>query len=114
MRTYVRRWWSMNMRYPQQKNKLRIRSKRRFSIFLAIIIILFISIITSLWNRGNAMEPVTWVTVDVVEGDTLWNIAKRTLPTNTDIRKYIREIREANKLEHCNIKAGQRLYIPLH
>ncbi len=99
---------------PINKKRIVIRSRTRFSIFLVVIAILCISFIASLLNDGNAANNITWEIVDVQKGDTLWGIAKRTLPDNTDIRQYIIEIREANNLEHSNINEGQRLYIPVY
>jgi hypothetical protein len=45
---------------------------------------------------------------------TLWDIAKRSLPKNTDIRDYIQEIKAVNQLETSFIKEGEVLEIPVH
>jgi len=93
--------------------QIRIKSKTRFCIFLTVFIALFISLIAAVWNGGKAASDVDWIEVEVVEGETLWHIAQRTLPPRTDIREYIRQIREANRLESCNIRVGQKLFIPI-
>ncbi|SFP61372.1 LysM peptidoglycan-binding domain-containing protein [Caldicoprobacter faecalis] len=93
--------------------QIRIKSKTRFCIFLTVFIALFISLIAAVWNGGKAASDVDWIEVEVVEGETLWHIAQRTLPPRTDIREYIRQIREANQLESCNIRVGQKLFIPI-
>ncbi len=59
------------------------------------------------------MEPARFKVYFVAEGDTLWAIAKQTLPDNTDIRDYISEIRQTNDMTGANIKAGQKLMIPI-
>jgi len=104
------------MKNKREKGRRRIiiRSRTRFSIFLAIVVMLCISFIAALLNSGNAADNVSWITVDVVKGDTLWSIAKRTLPKGVDIRQYIIEIKEANNMEHSYINEGQRLYIPVY
>ncbi|MGI6188140.1 MAG: LysM peptidoglycan-binding domain-containing protein [Clostridiales bacterium] len=96
------------------KKRIVIRSKSRFSIFLAVLAILCISLIASLLNEGNAANNRSLILVDVVKGDTLWSIAKRTLPNHTDIRQYIIEIKEANNMEQGNIYEGQKLYVPVY
>jgi len=75
-----------------------------------VVILVFLS---PLWNRGQAMPQVSWTTFEVASGDTLWQIAKQTLPDDTDIRDYIAEIISANDMNGANIKAGQRLLIPI-
>lgn len=94
--------------------QIRIKSKTRFCIFLTAITTLFILLLAAVWNGGKAANEVDWIEVEVVEGDTLWHIAKRTLPPHTDIREYIRQIREVNGLESCNIRVGQKLFIPIY
>lgn len=75
-----------------------------------VVILLLLS---PLWNRGQAMPLVSWTTVEVASGDTLWQIAKQTQPDDTDIRDYIAEIISANDMNGANIKPGQRLLIPI-
>lgn len=94
--------------------QIRIKSKTRFCIFLTAVIALIIFFIASVGNGGKAAGEMYWIQVEIAEGDTLWSIAKRTLPPRTDIREYIRQIRETNGLEDCNIKVGQRLLIPVY
>jgi hypothetical protein len=96
------------------KRRIIVKSKLKFCIFITVVIVFCVLFISSALNRGNAANNITWIAVDIVEGDTLWGIAKRTLPSRMDIREYIREIREVNNLESCNIKVGQRLYIPVY
>jgi len=94
--------------------QIRIKSKTRFCIFLTTVTALFISLIAAVWNGGKAASDMDWIEVEIVEGDTLWRIAERTLPPRTDIREYIRQIREANGLKSCNIRVGQKLFIPIY
>ncbi len=94
--------------------QIRIKSKTRFCIFLTAVTALFIFLIAAIGNGGKAASDMYWIQVEIAEGDTLWRIAERTLPPRTDIREYIRQIRETNGLESCNIKVGQKLLIPIY
>jgi len=96
------------------RRRLRIKSKARLIISLLIIsIVVILLVLLPLWNRGQAMTPVRWMTYHVATGDTLWEIAKQTLPDGIDIRDYIAQIKEANDLDGALLRAGQQLQIPL-
>lgn len=51
-------------------------------------------------------------TVDVQQGDTLWDIANTYQPSGTNIRTYIEEIKLLNDLDNNAIYVGQLLYLP--
>lgn len=74
-------------------------------------------IIFSIFNSLNAhssslITPFREVTV--MEGDTLWHIAKNNLPhTNYDIRKLIYDIKEMNQMETASIYPGDIIKVPL-
>lgn len=65
-------------------------------------------------DYSKSQEAKYYIEVFVEQGDTLWDIAKRTLPKNTDIRKYIQEIKAVNNLETAFIKEGDILKIPVY
>jgi len=94
--------------------QIRIKSKTRFCIFLTVVTALFVLLIAAIWNGGKAAGDTHWIQVEIAEGDTLWRIAERTLPPHTDIREYIRQIRKVNGLKNSNIRAGQKLLIPIY
>ncbi len=97
-----------------RRSEIRIKSRVRLIIFLLILALAVLSsVLLPLFNRGQAMEPARFKVYFVAEGDTLWAIAKQTLPDNTDIRDYISEIRQTNDMTGANIKAGQKLMIPI-
>jgi len=102
------------MKSFDRRSEIHIKSRFRFVIFL--IVLTFIVLLLALlphFNRGQAMEPAQLKMYFVAAGDTLWEIAEQTLPDNTDIRDYISEIRQTNDLTGANIKAGQKLMIPI-
>ena len=92
----------------------RIRSKLRLSLFIAFVLLLILTLAAPRWLRGNAMEPEVFRTVYVDEGDTLWSVARQTLPRGRDIRDYILEIQRVNGLESAYIYQGQTLEVPLY
>jgi len=92
-----------------------IKSKFRLSLFITLVLILLISLVSSFLLKGNAMEtPNHYLSWNVTEGDTLWSIAKDSLPRGRDIRDYIWEIKEQNQLQTSNIIVGQQLQIPIY
>ena len=102
------------MRRWGKRSEIHIKSRLRLVIFLCIMALAVLLLVLSpIFNRGQAMTQIQFKTYFVAEGDTLWEIAKLTLPNNTDIRDYIREIRKANDLSNANIKVGQKLMIPV-
>lgn len=94
--------------------RFKIVSKLRFGIFLASIWLLICPIISLAMDYSKSQEAKYYIEVFVEQGDTLWDIAKRTLPKNTDIRKYIQEIKAVNNLETAFIKEGDILKIPVY
>jgi len=97
-----------------KRSEIRIKSRLRLIICLCVMALAMLLLVLSpLFNRGQAMTPIYFKTYFVAEGDTLWEIAKLTLPDNTDIRDYISEIRKTNELSDANIKTGQKLTIPI-
>ncbi|WP_099192053.1 cell division suppressor protein YneA [Tepidibacter mesophilus] len=83
---------------------------------LVYIIILFstISLLSGFSGFKKYESVVEYETVNVMQGDTLWNIAKENIPEKEDIRDYIYMIREVNNLESANIHPGDQLLIPIY
>jgi len=88
-------------------------SKTRFCIFLASVWLLICPAISLAMDYQKNQVSKSYIKVYVKKGDTLWDIAKRTLPENTDIRNYIQDIKRANKMETALIKEGDILEIPV-
>ena len=63
---------------------------------------------------SKSQESKYYIEIFVEKGDTLWDIAKRTLPEKTDIRKYIKEIKAVNSLDTALIREGELLKIPVY
>ncbi len=94
---------------------IRIKSKFRLTISITILILLITSIFSFFLLKGKASQtPSYYLNWNVSKGDTLWKIAKCSLPEGRDIRDYICEIRQWNGLSSSNIVEGQTLEIPIY
>lgn len=99
----------------KKKRTYRIKSKLRFSIFITIVFILGITVSNTILNldivQGQTKQE--YVKVKVIQGETLWDIAKSYSDENTDIRDKISKIKEINKLDNSGITPGQIISIPV-
>ena len=97
--------------------KYRIRSKFRFTVFMLIMMIMICAVLCAGKTAGAGEIPAepevkNYVTVEVMAGDTLWDIAGIYAPEKKNIREFIYEIRKANGLERADIYVGQTLIVP--
>ena len=84
----------------------------------AMIIALILSIIAGRKlvsahdDRKN--EPVNFTyykSIEVQEGDTLWNIASAYADEGTSVKAYIKELKEINHLDSDSIQEGSYLTV---
>ncbi len=95
--------------------KYRIKSKFRFITFIVIILGLAVGTIGYItgFDVSTALEqPGEKITVEVTDGDTVWDIARHFKSDGKDIRKAVYEICKANDLHDGEIKSGMTLTIP--
>lgn len=97
------------------KTKHRIKSRIRFISFLVAVMLVsaagFNLLLGTMDVRGETGE--TFVTVTVLDGDTLWNIAKEYLGDQMDIRVAVHRIIELNGITAEGLQPGQTLKIPV-
>lgn len=94
-----------------KKRRYRLKNKRRFATF--IVLFVMISVFTGMIVNAGA---TSWVKqeydiVKVKSGDSLWKIASANT-CDKDIREYIYDIKEINRLDSDVIYAGQTLMLP--
>ena len=108
-----------------RQNVRAIRRKRAAKRQLITALILFFSIlasvlITSNFLRANQVkassvktENVYYKTIEVEEGDTLWDLADRYMGEKTFSRQeYIEQVKEMNHLTDDTIESGAYLMVP--
>jgi LysM repeat protein len=62
-------------------------------------------------GADSVQSTVSFETVTVMPGDTLWSIAQSVAP-NADAQAVIAAIEELNQLETLTVQPGQKLAIP--
>ena len=110
---------NVSERINKSLNRREAVSKREKKI-LSIIFILFVSTIILLsssihaFAQMNNNKPLNkyYTSIEVSEGDTLWNIADQYIgSSNIDKKEYIEEICELNSLNNGQIHAGNHIVI---
>jgi LysM repeat protein len=91
------------------KSKYKLKNKKRFSIFISILVL--ITLTTILTNTVYGFKQPRYNLITVRQGDTLWDIAKKS-DSNKDIREFIYEIKAVNNLNNSEIYQGTVLKIP--
>ena len=98
--------------------KYRIKSNFRFITFLVIVIGIAIGAFGFITGSNEAIaldkpaDPVTPITIEVTAGDTVWDIAEHFKSDDTDTRKAVYEICQANDIPDGSIQSGMILTIP--
>ncbi len=90
-------------------------SRKRFTL-MPLIAIAGLSLVVTLpalsATQLHAAKPVTYTTVTVKSGDSLWNIADARTPRGGDVQATLDAIITVNHLSDAAIAPGQRLSIP--
>ncbi|MBR0596609.1 cell division suppressor protein YneA [Sinanaerobacter chloroacetimidivorans] len=96
------------------KRKYRIKSKVRFTIFMAIVLFFMITSMNTIigLNTSDSLTKMTYTEIQIQPGDTLWNIAKEFGPTGFDTRSVIYEICEINHISADSLIPGQKILVP--
>lgn len=93
------------------KRRLVLKNKKRFALFLALIVFSFFTFIFANSTYGYKYTP--YKTVVVRAGDTLWDIA-RIHGSNKEVRRFIYEVKKINKLKDNTIYVGTLLKLPIN
>ena len=97
--------------------RLRIVNKMKFIKTNVVIIMLLILFVFSFINMASSNTSISYKVDYIVQGETLWDIAKREAEMNkyyegADIRDIVYNLREINHLESANVSEGEELKIP--
>jgi LysM repeat protein len=90
-------------------------SKKRFTLMPLIALAglsLAVTLPTLSATQLHAARPVTYTTVTVRSGDTLWNLADSRTRAGDDVQATVDAIVTANHLRDTGLQPGQQLHIP--
>lgn len=99
------------------RKRYRIKSNFRFVTFLVVVLGLAIGAFGFITGSNQvialetsqAPEPIT---IEVTDGDTVWDIANHFKSDDKEIRKAVYEICQANNIPDGSIQSGMILTIP--
>ena len=99
----------------KKSKKYRIKNKFRFITSLTIMMLLVAFASSCLFGFGVAAgsDVMETITVEVHDGDTLWDLAKTYGPKNMDCRRLVYEIQKINGVNASSLVAGQSIEIPV-
>ena len=95
--------------------KYRLKSRRRFTIFIAMIMVIGVMISNTFLglNDVSSMTKKNYIEIEVQHGDTLWDLAREYMHENKDIRRAVYTLRQVNGIAAHELKAGQTILIPI-
>ena len=104
---------NMSQVHKTYKKRIIVINRARLIIFISMLLILIYPAIMFAVGRPSNDIQETYIKVYVEPGDTLWSIAKTYLPSETDIRDYINNIKKTNHLHSSLIIEGDYILVPL-
>jgi LysM repeat protein len=97
------------------KKKYRIKSRVRFFAFVLIIMLLTVTAANTVLGLNNAEGQTKdqYTVVEVLYGDTIWDIAREYLSDDMDLRYAVHIIMSINNITAEELQPGQTLKIPV-
>jgi hypothetical protein len=97
------------------KKKYRIKSRVRFFAFVLIVMLLTVTAANTVLGLNNAegQSKDQYTMVEVVYGDTIWDIAQEHLSDDMDLRYAVHIIMTINNISAEELQPGQTLKIPV-
>lgn len=95
---------------------IKIVSPIRFFLFILIstmiLVFSFVGVFSITQTEASSYD--TYVQVEVAENDTLWEIASDYAEGSVDIRTIVKDICEINEIQSGDIKAGDKIFVPIY
>lgn len=89
------------------------RRKMKMIRTCALVMICFMMLAVTFLHSNVALgENRMPSTIVVVEGDTLWTLARANITRGMDIRDYIAQIQEINGIKGAIVYPGQEIILP--
>ncbi|MDZ7672541.1 MAG: LysM peptidoglycan-binding domain-containing protein [Halanaerobiales bacterium] len=95
------------------KKEKKGKSYKKLFAVISVIILLTITLITLYTINGITEKEIYYKNIEIKNGQTLWKIVENEFGNDSDIRKYVYQIKKINNLENSNISPGQVLKIPV-
>jgi len=94
----------------------RIKSRLRFTVFVALMIIITVSSANTIlgFYDASSLTVKEYKIVEISSGDTLWHIAKEYMPSDMDTRKAVHQICNLNDITAADLYPGQTIQIPVY
>lgn len=96
------------------RKRYRISNPRRFTAFVCCTILILVfagGTLLGLYD-ASSKDAVSYTTICVEAGDTLWNLARTYGPKNQDVRMTVYQICKLNNVSAETLQAGQYITIP--
>ena len=98
---------------------MKIVNKTKFFRTIVILLISISIVLLICINKSYSNSDENYKTVIVLNGESLWSIAKSEIEKNKyfenkDIRDVIFEIKKINNLEKSDLIEGMKLKIPIY
>lgn len=95
--------------------RYRINSRIRFTIFVALTIILVTMVANFVLgiNVADSSTIQNYAEIEVASGDTLWSIAGEYMQDNKDIRKAVYDLGKLNDISAAELQAGMKILVPI-
>ncbi len=97
------------------KKKYRIKSRARFFAFVLVVMLLTVTAANTVLglNNGEGQTKDQFMVVEVLYGDTIWDIAREHLSDRMDLRYAVHIIMTVNNISAEELQPGQTLKIPV-
>ena len=94
--------------------KYRVSNPKRFVSFLTVMLLVISFSAGSLLGifDASSKDTLSFTTVQVQPGDTLWNLARTYGSKNADVRETIYRICKINDVSAETLQIGQYISIP--
>lgn len=94
--------------------RYRVKNAKRFVGFLTVLLLIIsfsAGTILGIFD-ASSKDAMSFTTVQVQSGDTLWQLARTYGPTDKDVRETIYQICKINDVTAENLQVGQYISIP--
>ena len=99
----------------KNKKRYRIKSRVRFFAFVLVMMLMTVTAANTLLGLNNAEGQTKdqYAVIEVLSGDTIWDIAKEHMSDDMDLRDAVHVIMSINNISAEELQPGQTLKIPV-